>query len=650
MQHTTKLIVVGTLLCVEQGCSERPTLSGPSSEGYTLKQAWVGETYGWVHALSRESLELEIFREGGDPERVASVEADESGGFHWRVPGLATDDRLRIVADGAPGVWFRPKAVEAVHQWPSGLTFWNDEEVPLAVGQLGPGISAWFGLMSSNGHFEPVDVACLASGQLSDCRSSSAPSVNGETVSLFMGSQVPRWWELAVAYGPVDEDGELLWEQGYLSVDTHRVISLGAEVLWGDLHGHTNLSLDGCEHVEEYCQTREEEPGLTFFDEAIANGLDFAAITDHAELEYWETPATMGELRSIWETQSERASAAEASGFMALLGYEWTRGTGTNVTDADGYYINGHKTVVLEDTRSHSDWRIGAKERDDRIYEGSGENYIGANPLIGPTPSGLYDYLDAAKEQHGAQEVLVFAHHPALLWPQATDWRQADNTALDDRYETLVEIHSEHGSSECFDRSLEHCDYGYSDNRGHFPYGSVQYALMTGLRLGLVGGTDSHDSRPGSLADGGGAHRDSSETMSIHPYDGALTGVWVREPTKAALFSGLRNRHTVVTTGPMLEVRAALINSEDAVVLPGSSVEAGEVRVVVEVPDWPEGVIEGIELVQPDNSIVASSAESVLDVTVELEPNAVVYTRIRFDQDGKHQRYWLSPWFFDASP
>ena len=106
----------------------------------------------------------------------------------------------------------------------------------------------------------------------------------------------------------------------------------------------------------------------------------------------------------------------------------------------------------------------------------------------------------------------------------------------------------------------------------------------------------------------------------------------------------------MVTTGPMLEVRAALINSEDAVVLPGSSVEAGEVRVVVEVPDWPEGVIEGIELVQPDNSIVASSAESVLDVTVELEPNAVVYTRIRFDQDGKHQRYWLSPWFFDASP
>ena len=404
MQHTTKLIVVGALLCVEQGCSERPTLSGPSSEGYTLKQAWVGETYGWVHALSRESLELEIFREGGDPERVASVEADESGGFHWRVPGLATDDRLRIVADGAPGVWFRPKAVEAVHQWPSGLTFWNDEEVPLAVGQLGPGISAWFGLMSSNGHFEPVDVACLASGQLSDCRSSSAPSVNGETVSLFMGSQVPRWWELAVAYGPVDEDGELLWEQGYLSVDTHRVISLGAEVLWGDLHGHTNLSLDGCEHVEEYCQTREEEPGLTFFDEAIANGLDFAAITDHAELEYWETPATMGELRSIWETQSERASAAEASGFMALWA---TNGRGERAPMSRMQMATTSMGTRPWCSRTPGLTRTGElvpKERDDRIYEGSGENYIGANPLIGPTPSGLYDYLDAAKSNTGRKK------------------------------------------------------------------------------------------------------------------------------------------------------------------------------------------------------------------------------------------------------
>ena len=43
--------------------------------------------------------------------------------------------------------------------------------------------------------------------------------------------------------------------------------------------------------------------------------------------------------------------------------------------------------------------------------------------------------------------MLIFAHHPGL-YVQGHDWRQVDNGLVDSRYETVVEIHSEHGSSE----------------------------------------------------------------------------------------------------------------------------------------------------------------------------------------------------------
>jgi hypothetical protein len=518
------------------------------------------------------------------------------------------------------------------------------------MGQPSPGIGVWFGLMGSSGEFEPVDRECLLSGRLENCRSATAPAIENGIPPVFLTSEEARWWEVAVAYAPVGEDGRPQLSESFLTVDTHRVISLGGQILWGDLHGHSSLSQDGCEAVDRVCETREEEPALTFFDEAIANGLDFAALTDHAELEYWETPVTLGEARSIWATQADRVSDAEANGFIALLGYEWTSGSGTSTTDENGHYTKGHKTVVLENSFSHPDWRVSATFKQDEIYEQSGEAYTGANLNIGPTPQDLYALLDSAAATHGAQEVLVFGHHPGLYVPQGHDWRQVDNAAVDARYETVVEIHSEHGSSECFDSWLDNCDFGYSEHRGHFSYGSVQYALMEGLRLGFVGGTDSHDSRPGSLADGGGTNRGAAGGVHTHPYDGALTGVVVFNKTKEDLFKGLKARSTLVTSGPMLNVQVVLVDDEDGLHAPGAVLEPGEVRVIVQVPHWPDGELEAIELVRPDNSIAASTTTSSLDVRLEADAGEVFYTRIRFDQEGKSQRYWVSPWFFESTP
>ena len=143
--------------------------------------------------------------------------------------------------------------------------------------------------------------------------------------------------------------------------------------------------------------------------------------------------------------------------------------------------------------------------------------------------------------------------------------------------------------------------------------------------------------------------RGADARVYTHPFDGALTGVMVLEKTKQDLFKGLKARNTLVTTGPMLDVRAIVVDADDAIHVPGTVLAPGQVRAVVEVPDWPDGVLEAIELVRPDNSVAASTTESRLDVALEASEGEVFYTRVRFDQDGKEQRYWASPWFFEES-
>ena len=83
-------------------------------------------------------------------------------------------------------------------------------------------------------------------------------------------------------------------------MDTH-VISLGAQLIWGDSMATAVCPRTGVEHVAEVCEVGEGRDDL--LPGAIANGLDFAAITDHAELGLGDASYS-GEQVSIWETQS----------------------------------------------------------------------------------------------------------------------------------------------------------------------------------------------------------------------------------------------------------------------------------------------------------------------------------------------------------
>ncbi|NOY27322.1 MAG: hypothetical protein GXP62_15755, partial [Oligoflexia bacterium] len=97
-----------------------------------------------------------------------------------------------------------------------------------------------------------------------------------------------------------------------------------------------------------------------------------------------------------------------------------------------------------------------------------------------------------------------------------------------------MEIYSEHGSSECWDDSLEGCGWAFNTAQGYHPQGSIQAALDHGYQLGFVAGTDSHDGRPGSIEDGPShvAHwRDGLEGgPQVQFTGGGVTGLLVTQP------------------------------------------------------------------------------------------------------------------------
>ena len=162
-------------------------------------------------------------------------------------------------------------------------------------------------------------------------------------------------------------------------------------LLFGDLHGHSNLS-DGTGTPEDYYRYARD-----------AAALDVAALTDH---DHWGMPF-LDETPAHWARIEEAARTFHEPGrFVTLLGYEWTS------------WIWGHRHVLhFEDT---APIRSSIDERFD-------------------SPPELWTALRDAP-------ALTFTHHSAGA-PVAVDWRIPPDPEL----EPLTEIVSLYGSSESFD-------------------------------------------------------------------------------------------------------------------------------------------------------------------------------------------------------
>ena len=405
----------------------------------------------------------------------------------------------------------------------------------------------------------------------------------------------------------------------------------GQSFYFGELHAHTGLSGDGGSSDLGNCN----DPGAcgdywAYFDTArYEAGLDFAAITDHingpGEMVPGGWPDTLDLVRDAHDPQG---------GFVALMGAEMQHILEDQIT-------LGHKNYLFfgDDTQL-----LGLS--------------MGELQLPGESPNCEAMWADVALLDQTFGPFLLIPHHPAPERPMPTLW-----SCHDERYSPVVEIYSGHGNSR---------DPGDPYDPPVFdpvPEATVNEALdplLFGHRLGVIGGTDLHDSQPGMVC-----HLDVHQLG--HQYAGSLTGIFLepdRSLDRRAIGEALVRRHTYATTGPRFPLLLQAVDDDGEVraqmgdVLPPTA--SADVRLRVSLPAYAVPYVLAVELYDAwGNVTVLDSAQAgVYELELDkLEAPWFAYAIVRVDgetwwadqgvdcEDGgtdDEERIWSSPIWFDA--
>jgi hypothetical protein len=402
---------------------------------------------------------------------------------------------------------------------------------------------------------------------------------------------------------------------------------------FGDLHVHTALSLDASTQqtrtrpADAYRFARGETLGLQPFDRdgrprrqaRLARPLDFAAVTDHAELlgevnvcrspdlpghdswvcriyRNWPRAAffwmnytantaqrhrfcgEQGALcreaaREPWnEIRRAAAEANDPCAFTAFVGYEWTGAAGTG--------NNLHRNVIFADGN---------------VPE------LPASFIETPSPPRLWARLrERCVEAGSGCDAVVIPHNSNLSAGLMFRTLREDGSPIDVEeararagLEVLVEIMQHKGDSEChpgLESEDELCSFEklamnsfggrYSWFGGDPPLARqfVRNALKQGLaeeerlgvnpfRFGIIASTDTHLGAPGLVAEsadypghGGAGTPVGAELPPGLPDDldfnpGGLAVLWAEENTREALFAAMRRREAYGSSGPRFTLR-----------------------------------------------------------------------------------------------
>jgi predicted metal-dependent phosphoesterase TrpH len=305
----------------------------------------------------------------------------------------------------------------------------------------------------------------------------------------------------------------------------------GQTFFFGDLHSHTGVSPDGYasdggqdepgvqrhwESVTSACLGTSPDCGAmdSVFDTAIENGLDFMALTDHDD--------------------------SNAKDFNYLLKLSLERTDIVVIPSVELKYSTpsvakyGHKNMyVFQD--------------DVAALEGLDLATLAANQTVrdGQCNVDIWTNVAAVNAVYGPS--LLWAHHPSANAVQTTDWDCHDET-----WEPVVEIYSHWGNALTYDALYDPTDKGIdkSVDDADAADATVHAALERGYKLGFVGGTDEHVTRPGGVCQVSGDPAESG-----HDYGGGLTMVALDEGvalTRAAIYEELTAGRTLVTSGPRI--------------------------------------------------------------------------------------------------
>jgi hypothetical protein len=380
---------------------------------------------------------------------------------------------------------------------------------------------------------------------------------------------------------------------------------------FGDLHTHTTYSYDAYQF-----STRTTPMDAYAFARGV--GLDFAAVTDHAELlaidygcgadvqgvpydsdsPYFSDPkcvagrstnhaqqllafvrsaadqqalcgtAAPGDsarcqpvIQEAWGAEVAAAGAAlDRCTFTSFIGYEWTN----SCVGDGGSAATCHKNVIFGDTN------VPAMPFDALTYDSQEK---------------LWSALDTGCNGRACNAITI-PHNSNLSDGQAFSIPQGSE-AHAIKYQKLVEVFQHKGGSECFYDASNPvdptCDFNYLGgvgNESNLPASYVRSGLKQGLaaqadpamhlnplQLGIVGATDDHNGRPGDtredtwaghvgwIDDTAAARIKPSNDKAVGHNPGGVAVAWAEENTREAIFAAFQRRETYATSGPRMIVR-----------------------------------------------------------------------------------------------
>ena len=336
---------------------------------------------------------------------------------------------------------------------------------------------------------------------------------------------------------------------------------MGYGLYFGETHDHTSFTDGRGLPIDYFLNARDQKH------------LDFAILTDHDYLLDEDEWAHLIELAD---------NMNEPGDFVTLHAYEWSSKFGDK-----NVYFRGDDPILLRRNEPGSDH-----------------------------PLDLYDSFRG-------KEVLMIPHHPLSAF-RPTDWRFHDPSLV-----RIVEVYSLHGRSESYacknpitPNTPPNQKYTTDESVINVRDRSLQDALALGLRVGIIGGGDSHSGLPATLG---------------------IAAVYAEAQTREAIFDALYARRCYGTT----HAHMVLDFSVDGHMMGEEYVTADDP--LIEVTVIGTGPIALIEIIRNNEVVLRHEcSEAQASVTFrDVKPrggSTFYYARVT-QQDG--EMAWSSPVWVD---
>ena len=293
-------------------------------------------------------------------------------------------------------------------------------------------------------------------------------------------------------------------------------------IYWGDIHNHGNVG---------YAKGSLERAF-----EIAESHLDFYAFTPHSQ--WHDMPMMESNKHMNW-----------------VNGFKATKEHWSDVQKFSADYNKKGEFVTFPAYEWHS-------------------SFYGDYHLIFPfdnPPLKILMNIEALKKFAKEKGIIMIPHHPGYK----TGRRGANFNYLDIELSPILEIYSEHGNAE-----KENAPFPYIRHSmgGVWKENTLQYALKSGHRFGVIASTDDHLGYPGAYGEG-------------------LAAVLAPELTRGEIFNALKKKRTYGVTGDRIELDFKLNGN-----IMGESIPfSGKREITVNTTGWDK--IEKVEIVKNNNVI-----------------------------------------------